>query len=126
MRTTLDADPRAPLGRGDRRHGRSARAEAERIAAERDTTLARLQRQLRGDLENIVAKALRKAPAERYPTVDALRRRPAPLARRSEPVSARPDSLAYRTGALRAPPPRQGRGGASWRWRRSSPAWSAP
>ncbi|HJU72907.1 MAG TPA: serine/threonine-protein kinase [Gemmatimonadaceae bacterium] len=49
-----------------------------------------------GDLDTIVAKALRKAPAERYQSVaafsDDLRRY-----LRHEPVSARPDSLAYRT-----------------------------
>ncbi|WP_280154777.1 protein kinase [Piscinibacter sp. XHJ-5] len=50
---------------------------------------------LRGDLDNICAKALKKAPAERYATVQALsedlRRYLA-----NEPVSARADSLAYR------------------------------
>ncbi|MGH7710601.1 MAG: protein kinase domain-containing protein, partial [Gemmatimonadaceae bacterium] len=49
-----------------------------------------------GDLDTIVAKALRKAPAERYQSVlafaDDLRRY-----LRHEPVSARPDSLAYRS-----------------------------
>jgi tetratricopeptide (TPR) repeat protein len=52
---------------------------------------------LRGDLDNIVLKALKKSPAERYPTVEAfaedLRRH-----LNHEPVSARPDSLAYRAG----------------------------
>ena len=50
---------------------------------------------LRGDLDNIVAKALKKAPGERYATVDAF----AEDLRRylhHEPVSARADSLAYR------------------------------
>jgi tetratricopeptide (TPR) repeat protein len=54
-------------------------------------------RALRGDLDNIVLKALKKSPPERYPTVEAL----AEDLRRHlnhEPVSARPDSLAYRTG----------------------------
>jgi len=54
-------------------------------------------RALRGDLDNIVLKALKKSPAERYPTVEAfaedLRRH-----LKHEPVSARPDSLTYRTG----------------------------
>jgi eukaryotic-like serine/threonine-protein kinase len=65
------------------------------VAADRNTTLPRLRRQLHGDLENIVARALRKEPAERYQTIaalaDDLRRY-----RAHEPVSARPDSLAYR------------------------------
>jgi serine/threonine protein kinase/tetratricopeptide (TPR) repeat protein len=55
-----------------------------------------LARALRGDLDNIVAKALKKAPGERYPTAaafaDDLRRYLA-----DEPVAARPDSLRYRT-----------------------------
>ena len=62
----------------------------------RATAAPRLARTLRGDLDNIVAKALKKSPAERYPTVAAL----ADDLRRyldHEPVSARPDSLAYRT-----------------------------
>jgi serine/threonine-protein kinase len=54
-----------------------------------------LRRVLRGDLDNIVAKTLKKSPSERYPSVDAL----ADDLRRflaHEPVSARPDSLGYR------------------------------
>lgn len=48
-----------------------------------------------GDLDSVLARALRSAPAERYQTVaefaDDLRRY-----LRSEPVRARPDSVAYR------------------------------
>jgi hypothetical protein len=54
-------------------------------------------RTLRGDLDNIVAKALKKSPAERYPSVAAL----AEDLRRHlahEPVSARADAWAYRAG----------------------------
>jgi len=54
-----------------------------------------LARALAGDLENIVAKALRKAPAQRYASpvemAEDLRRYLG-----SEPVSARPDSIGYR------------------------------
>jgi tetratricopeptide (TPR) repeat protein len=50
----------------------------------------------RGDLDNILAKALKKRPDERYASVmafaDDLRR-----TLRHEPVSARPDTLVYRT-----------------------------
>ncbi len=56
---------------------------------------ARRARLLRGDLETVVAKALKKAPAERYATAaefaDDLRRW-----LRQEPVRARPDRAAYR------------------------------
>jgi eukaryotic-like serine/threonine-protein kinase len=54
-----------------------------------------LSRELRGDLDNIVAKALKKSPQERYETVSAF----ADDVRRwlnHEPVSAQRDSAAYR------------------------------
>jgi serine/threonine-protein kinase len=55
----------------------------------------RLCREIRGDLDNIVAKALKKAPHERYGSVSAF----ADDLRRwldHEPVSARRDSVTYR------------------------------
>src|SRR4029453_7947363 len=56
---------------------------------------AQLARELRGDLDNIVGKALQKEPADRYPTADAFARE---LKRylNHEPVIARPESRAYR------------------------------
>ncbi len=96
MRTTLDTDPGRLSSAVTAGHGVSAAA-AERIAAERDTSVLRLKRQLGGDLENIVAKALRKPPGERYATVDAFNQDLRRWAS-SEPVSARPDSFAYRAG----------------------------
>jgi serine/threonine protein kinase/tetratricopeptide (TPR) repeat protein len=65
-------------------------------AAHCGTTPSRLRRQLRGDLDTIVAKALKKDARERYASVTAL----ADDVRRylrHEPISARPDSLGYRT-----------------------------
>ena len=68
---------------------------AEKTAANRPTTSERLYRQLRGDPDTIVAKALKKIPSERYPSV-------IPLAEdldrylRHEPISSRPDTVAYR------------------------------
>lgn len=57
----------------------------------------RLSRALRGDLDNIVVKALKKTPAERYANAallaDDLRRY-----LNDEPVTARPDTLNYRVG----------------------------
>jgi eukaryotic-like serine/threonine-protein kinase len=64
-------------------------------AAARDTTPQKLQRALRGDLETIVAKALKKSPAERYASAQAL----ADDLQRvldHRPVLARPDNLGYR------------------------------
>ncbi len=71
-------------------------AVTEAGAAARATTSEALRRELRGDLETIVAKALKKNPAERYPSVPALsddiRRYLA-----HEPIRARPDTPVYRT-----------------------------
>ena len=57
----------------------------------------RLRQQLKGDLDNIVGKALHRNPARRYPNViqlaDDLRRYA-----EGQPVSARRDTFAYRTG----------------------------
>jgi serine/threonine-protein kinase len=64
-------------------------------AANRSTPPARLHRLLQGDLETIVAKALKKDPQERYASVAALSE---DLRRYldHQPISARPDTLAYR------------------------------
>jgi len=64
-------------------------------AEKRSTTPERLRRQLRGDLDTIIGKALKKNPAERYTSVTALGD---DLQRylKHEPISARPDTLAYR------------------------------
>jgi serine/threonine-protein kinase len=64
-------------------------------AAHRRASPERLRRLYRGDLDNIVARALKKSPGERYGTVAAL----ADDIRRylrHEPVQARPDTLGYR------------------------------
>ncbi len=45
---------------------------AEEIARRRSSSLPRLRRKLRGDLEQIVQRALEKAPEARYRTVEAL------------------------------------------------------
>ena len=94
IRAALDTDP-SRLSTAVTVTGDVPAEQIERIAGERDTSPSRLKRQLGGDLENIVAKALRKLPAERYATVDAfaedLRRWAA-----GEPVSARADSFGYR------------------------------
>ncbi len=66
-------------------------------AAVRSATPGRLRKLYHGDLDTILAKALKKRPEERYQTVaslaDDLRRFLA-----DQPVVARPDSWAYRTG----------------------------
>jgi serine/threonine protein kinase len=70
-------------------------ARDEDTVRKRGASPERLRRILRGDLELIVGKALKKSPAERYASVSAfgddLRRY-----LRHEPVSARPDAISYR------------------------------
>ena len=68
----------------------------EELAAQRGVTPARLQRQLSGDLDNIVAMAMRKEPERRYSSVEQLA---ADVDRhlRGLPVLARSDSWTYRT-----------------------------
>lgn len=70
---------------------------SDHSAKVRSTTLSKLQRELRGDLDNIVLMALRKEPERRYASaaqfaVDIQRY----LDRL--PVLARPDSWTYRSG----------------------------
>ena len=64
-------------------------------AARRASTPERLRRQLRGDLDTILAKALKKRPEERYASVaafaDDLRRH-----LEHQPIRARPDTFGYR------------------------------
>jgi eukaryotic-like serine/threonine-protein kinase len=68
---------------------------AVREAKRRSATPESLRRQLKGDLETITAKALKKNPAERYVSVSSLAD---DLKRylRHEPISARSDTLRYR------------------------------
>jgi serine/threonine-protein kinase len=64
-------------------------------AEHRGTNPDKLRRLLRGDLDTIVAKALKKDPAERYSSVAAL----AEDIQRyltNQPISVRPDSFSYR------------------------------
>jgi len=64
-------------------------------AAQRATTPEKLRRTLRGDLDTIILKALKKDPCERYASVSAF----ADDVRRylrNQPISARNDGVAYR------------------------------
>jgi serine/threonine protein kinase len=68
---------------------------AVRNARRRATTRHRLSRLLRGDLDTIIAKALKKEPARRYSSVTALAD---DLRRylRNEPISVGPATVVYR------------------------------
>ena len=87
-RAILEVEPKRLSG--------AALAASEADAARRRTSRDRLARQLRGDLDIIVGKALKKDPSERYGSVaefaDDLRRHLA-----HEPIGAQPDSLRYRS-----------------------------
>jgi len=86
----MNARPRLPsTAAGD--------LEGAATAARYGVTPARLQRRLRGDLDTIVLRALRKEPGRRYPTTlemadDVLRHLDA------RPILARRESQLYRTG----------------------------
>ena len=74
----------------------STRRYAETLLTSRMTSEPALRKALRGDLDVILGKALKKSANERYPTVNAfaedLRRQ-----RTQQPITARPDSSWYRT-----------------------------
>lgn len=90
-RAVLEIEPRAPSTAA-----MTSLRDAS-VAESRATTARKLRDDLRGDLDIIIGKALKKSPKERYPTVLALA---ADLHSYldEQPISARPDSLAYRSG----------------------------
>jgi len=66
------------------------------LAGRRRTTPKRLQRVLRGDIDNIVMMALRKESERRYASAEALAD-DIERYRTGRPVHARPDTVAYRS-----------------------------
>ena len=93
--TRLDTPAQVELAIAEGQLLRASAAVGAAAALARGTTPRRLARQLRGDLDTIVAKALKRDGRERYPSAaefaEDLRRWAA-----REPVRARPDSGAYR------------------------------
>ena len=83
------------LKRGTAAEMEEAIASIEAPLASTSATDRALAQQLRGDLDSVLNKALKKSPAERYATMDAFAQ---DLLRwsRKEPIQARPDTLAYR------------------------------
>ncbi len=71
--------------------------ELEALASDRRTSVSRLQRQLRGDLDTIILKTLRKEPERRYRSVIALAD-DIGLHLKSLPIVARSESWRYRAG----------------------------
>jgi serine/threonine-protein kinase len=66
-------------------------------ATKRATSPERLRRILRGDLDTIVAKALKKHAGERYASVTALADDVSRYLA-CQPIGARPDTVRYRAG----------------------------
>lgn len=73
----------------------SQQPSSDAIAAARATTSRKLAAALAGDLDSIVLKALKKNPAERYPTAAALLQ-DLKRYRQGEQVEAQPDSASHR------------------------------
>jgi serine/threonine-protein kinase len=84
LKAIVETDPKRP-----------SEAATDPDAEIRATTREGLRRALRGDLDTIIAKALKKSPLERYASVTGL----ASDVRRylnHQPIGARPDTLGYR------------------------------
>lgn len=94
-RAILDQEPTRPSHAVTRNDDDEAQGDATAVAAKRHLTPQRLQRELRGDLDAIVLKALRKEPAQRYASVADLS---SDLERYldSRPVEARRGGWRYR------------------------------
>jgi serine/threonine protein kinase len=93
VKAIVDSEPQYPSDALTSKQTEPEKASAE--AAKRATTPDKLRRQLRGDLDTIISKALKKNPAERYISVTALAD---DLQRylKHETISARPDTVSYR------------------------------
>ena len=95
IKAILDTSPPRPseIVALTQTNGETAATNARRRA----TTPDKLSRLLRGDLDTVVAKALKKNPQERYASIKAFAD---DLQRylRYEPISARPDAIVYRAG----------------------------
>ncbi|MEP6574708.1 MAG: serine/threonine-protein kinase, partial [Gemmatimonadota bacterium] len=92
----LDTDP-GQLSRAVAPGATLTKEDARRVAAARDASPEHLRRMFAGDLDNILAQALRKDPSARYPTVRAFADDLAHY-QAHEPVSARGDAWGYRAG----------------------------
>jgi serine/threonine protein kinase len=103
-RAVLETEPVAPSRANRKSHTGSGNtvqpklfSDTVEIARQRSTTPQKLRFSIKGDLDTIIGKALKKVPAERYASVTALAE---DLRRYVEdrPVLARRDSWRYRAG----------------------------
>jgi serine/threonine protein kinase len=93
VQAVIETEPEKPSASVTRAETVTAQA----VSETRDEIPEKLQRRLRGDLDNIVLKALRKEPERRYASVDQFSE---DIRRHLEglPVIARPDTFLYRSG----------------------------
>jgi tetratricopeptide (TPR) repeat protein len=77
--------------------GKTRRVEPSTVAETREGDVDKLRRRLRGDIDDIVLKAIEKAPARRYASAEQFAE---DIHRHltGEPVIARPPSITYRAG----------------------------
>ena len=94
VKAILDTEPTRP---SEIVAAAQANGEVVTNAGKRATSPDKLSRSLRGDLDTIISKALKKNPQERYPSIKALADDLQHYLK-FEPISARPDTIAYRTG----------------------------
>jgi eukaryotic-like serine/threonine-protein kinase len=93
MKAVVETDPLRPSDAA------TSGTDPDQNAARRGSTTGKLRRDLRGDVDTIVQRAMKKKPGERYRSVDAL----ADDLRRylnHHPILARADSLSYRAVKL--------------------------
>jgi serine/threonine-protein kinase len=95
QRAVLDQEPQRPSTAITRRAQRAKDLPAEALAEQRGLAARRLRQHLRGDLDAIVLKALRKDPAARYASVQELAQDVGAWLER-RPVGARRGSTSYR------------------------------
>lgn len=94
----LNTDPLPPSRVISRaRSGRSEAVDTHKVETSRQLSASQLERRLKGDLDNICLKALRRQPKNRYRSADQLSE-DVDRYRRGLPIIARPHSLGYRMG----------------------------
>lgn len=105
VRVVCEREPERPSTRAARDEtlarldGTEETITAEAVGGARDATPERLRRRLRGDLDAIVLKALRKEPRRRYASAEQFGQ-DLDRYRRGLPVLAHRDSRSYRLGKL--------------------------
>jgi eukaryotic-like serine/threonine-protein kinase len=96
LQAVIDTEPER-LSDAVARHAVTGITGTANIAGKRAVTTQKIALAVRGDLDNIVAKALKKNPVERYATVSAFADDLCHYLNH-EPVSARADLISYRIG----------------------------